>query len=287
MSEQKAVDLSEVTTVVDGLDHPEGLTVDVDGTMWAGGESGQIYRIDTQAGTFEQVASTGGFLLGVTADGGRHVYVCDIKRCAVLRLVIATGAVEVVVEDVAGRRLVNPNYAVFESRGNLYVTDSGHWNGDDGYIFVLRPDGSTEIVDEQARHFPNGLAWDEERGELYVAESTTPGVVRLRLSDGHLDKVADLPDTVPDGLGLDEDRTVYVACYRPDTIFRVSGGMTSPFLSDWQGAVVCAPTNVAFGGPDRRDMYFGSLGRWHIGMVRVPIPGLPLCYPAASRQERP
>jgi gluconolactonase len=285
VDEQGTADLSQVKTVIEGLDHPEGLTVDADGTMWAGGESGQIYRIDIAGGRFEQVASTGGFLLGVTADGGRYVYVCDIKRCAVLRLVIASGAVEVVVEDVAGRRLINPNYAVFDARGNLYVTDSGHWNGDDGYIFVIRPDGSTEILDEQARHFPNGLAWDEERGELYVVESTTAAVVRLRLSDGRLDRVVDLPRTVPDGVGLDEDRSVYVACYRPDTIIRISGGTASPFLSDWQGTVVSAPTNVAFGGSDRRDMYFGSLGRWHIGMVRVPAPGLPLCYPAASRPE--
>jgi gluconolactonase len=129
------------------------------------------------------------------------------------------------------------------------------------------------------------LAWDEERGELYVVESTTAAVVRLRLSDGRLDRVVDLPRTVPDGVGLDEDRSVYVACYRPDTIIRISGGTASPFLSDWQGTVVSAPTNVAFGGSDRRDMYFGSLGRWHIGMVRVPAPGLPLCYPAASRPE--
>ena len=39
----------------DGLDHPEGVTVGPDGTVYAGGEAGQIYRVALD-GTWQQIA---------------------------------------------------------------------------------------------------------------------------------------------------------------------------------------------------------------------------------------
>ena len=49
----------------DGLDHPEGLAFDNEQALWAGGELGQIYRIDS-TGLVKEVARLGGFCLGLT-----------------------------------------------------------------------------------------------------------------------------------------------------------------------------------------------------------------------------
>jgi gluconolactonase len=136
------------------------------------------------------------------------------------------------------------------------------------------------MVDERAHHFPNGLALDDERGELYIAESTLPGITKLRLADGRFETVAQLPGTLPDGLALDVERTIFVGCYRPDTVLRITDGRAEVLLTDPHGAIIAAPTNLAFGGPDHRTLYIASLGRWHLGMVRLEVPGLPLCYPA-------
>ena len=46
-----------------GLDHPECCAFDRDGNLWAGGEAGQIYRIDP-AGKVETIANVGGFCCG-------------------------------------------------------------------------------------------------------------------------------------------------------------------------------------------------------------------------------
>src|SRR5437764_1427040 len=59
----------DLTVVVDGLDHPEGVATGPHGELYAGGELGQVYRIDRGAGSFEQVADCGGFLLGLAVDG--------------------------------------------------------------------------------------------------------------------------------------------------------------------------------------------------------------------------
>lgn len=282
MGERKVLDLSQVEVLVDGLDHPECVTVDADGKVWAGGELGQFYRIDPNSGAFHEVGSSGGFLLGVTCDGGRYVYGCDIKERAIMQLVAESGEVDMLTKSVEGRSLVNPNYAVFDRAGRMYVSDSGHWQKDDGFIFVIETNGSTRIFDERPCRFPNGLALDDELGELYIAESTFPGITKIGLADGSFETVAELPGTVPDGLALDISRAVFVGCYRPDTILRIQDGTIEDLVSDPQGTVIAAPTNLAFGGPDYRTLYIASLGRWHIGMVRLDVPGLPLCYPGRT-----
>src|SRR4051794_40478052 len=57
-------------TLVDGLDHPEGVAYDPRNcTVWAGGEAGQLYRVDLDARTYEEAAPAPGFVLGLTVDG--------------------------------------------------------------------------------------------------------------------------------------------------------------------------------------------------------------------------
>src|SRR5215203_1171138 len=59
------------------LDHPEGLAVAWDGSVWCGGELGQVYRIGPDGSSIEQVASTGGCCLGMAFDAEGRLYVSD------------------------------------------------------------------------------------------------------------------------------------------------------------------------------------------------------------------
>lgn len=70
--------LHDVSVLVDGLDHPECVAVDASGNLWAGGEAGQVYRIDGETGAIETVGTTNGFILGITPDGDGHLWLCDI-----------------------------------------------------------------------------------------------------------------------------------------------------------------------------------------------------------------
>ena len=156
-------DVSEVETVAgdfnDGLDHPEGVTWGPDGQLYAGGEAGQIYRVDPNSGAITQIAQHEGFLGGVACDAEANVYVCAAFGGAVVRAG-ADGSVVEVTRGTADRPMETPNYPCFHPSGDLYVSDSGEWDHDTGRIYRVRPDGSTDLVSEAPRYFANGMCFD-------------------------------------------------------------------------------------------------------------------------------
>lgn len=275
--------LDAFSTLVDGLDHPEGVAWGPDGYVYAGGEAGQIYRVSLDGG-YEQIASTGGFVLGLCLDASANIYACDIGHKAVMR--IARNGIATIYSNGTPERLMqNPNYPVFDRHGNLYVSDSGGWLQDNGCVFRIRPGGQAEVVSEQPLQFPNGMALSPDQHYLYIVLSTTqPGVARIALNDdgsvGPLERVVDLPHTVPDGIAFDADKNLYISCYTPNEIYRLTpDGALDTLVGDWQNTMIAGPANMAFCGPDRTTLVVSSLSRWHLACAAMPVAGAPVLYP--------
>lgn len=268
---------------VDRLDHPECVTVGPDGHIYAGGEAGQVYRV-TLDGTSEVVGTTGGFALGLCMDADLNAYVCDMYQAAVVR-VTPDGTASVYASGSPSRPMRNPNYPVFDELGNLFVSDSGGWKTDDGCIWVIRPDGTCEVLRDDVAAFPNGMALSPDGQYLHVVESLGPRVVRVPVSGGRsvgpVETVLDVPPRhLADGIAFDAEGGLYVACYTPDVIYRLApDGTLETVAEDWEHVVLSSPTNVAFAGPDLTTLIAGSLGRWHLSKAEVRVPGLALRYP--------
>ena len=278
--------LEELRTYADGLDHPEGVAVGPDGTVYAGGEAGQLYRVDPD-GAVTEVARTGGFLLGLAVDGDGFVYACDTSRREVVRIDPSSGTVDTYSAGAPQAPFRNPNWPVFDDQGNLYVTDSGAWKADDGHIVAIAAGGATSVWSRATPRFPNGACLTADGTALLVIESTHPGVSRIPIepdgSAGAASVVCELPGSVPDGIAVDEAGGFYVACYRPDRIYYVdANGRIEVYADDPEGTVLAAPTNVTFLGPGRRTLLVGSLGRWHLAACEVDTPGVALRYPRLS-----
>ncbi|HET8522828.1 MAG TPA: SMP-30/gluconolactonase/LRE family protein [Thermomicrobiales bacterium] len=277
--------IDDFAPFVDGLDHPEGVAAGPDGEIYAGGEAGQIYRVQFD-GAFDQIGTTGGFTLGLCLDADRNVYSCDSGHRAVMRTT-PTGEVTTYATGTADRKIITPNYPVFDADGNLYISDSGTAKHDTGGLFRIRPGGETELITETPWRFPNGLALHPEGTHLYVVLSEFPGVVRVALkADGGIgepETVVKLPHNVPDGLAFDEDRNLYVSCYTPDVIYRVTpAGEVAVLASDWESVTFATPTNIAFCGPERRTLVVASLSRWHLTKGEMSVAGARLNYPKIS-----
>ncbi len=256
--------------LVDGLDHPEGVAYDPDAhVVWAGGEAGQLYRVDPDAETFEEVARAPGFVLGVAVDGRGRLAVCasaDGSLCGydgseVRRLV--TG-------------LTQPNFPAFAADGTLYVSASGRWGQDDGQIVRIAPDGAWETLTRERPCFTNGLAVSPDGRWLWVVESFDPRLSRIDLESGDVETVHRFEGTVLDGLAFTDDGRLLVSCYRPDRIYLYDGS-PEVLAEDPQGTLIASPTNVCFVG-DR--LVSANLGRWHLTVYEdTGLRGAPLHRP--------
>lgn len=281
--------IEDFAPFADALDHPEGVTTGPDGTIYAGGEAGQIYRV-ALSGEWEQISSTGGFILGLCLDGDGAIYACDLGLHSVQRIA-PNGTISTYSGGAPDRPMAVPNYPVFDADGNLYVSDSGGWKAYDGCLFRIRPGGETEVIGEGLGAFPNGMALHPNGSRLYVVLSQMPGVVSLELhEDGSVGKpqtVVELPRTVPDGLAFDVEGNLYISCYTPDVIYRLSpDGGIAVVADDWESVTFATPTNITFAGPDRRTLIVASLSRWHLTKGQMPIPGAPLRYPKVTVGDR-
>ena len=279
--------LDRFTPIADGLDHPEGVAAGPDGTVYAGGEAGQVYRIED--GSARVIGSTGGFLYGISLDSDGNVYGCDFGRAEVVR-VTPHGDVSAYSTGTAERPLRVPNFGAFSEDGSLYVTDSGEWRGNDGAVFRIAPDGSTEVWSEAAIGFPNGCCLTAEGDALLVVETTERRVVHIPIredgSAGALDVVADLPGSLPDGIALADDGTMFVGCWRPDRVWRVGPGAEPDVLAeDPDGVTFNQPANVAFVGARLDRLAVSSLGGWAIVAADVGATGLPLRYPSLGSRS--
>jgi len=262
-----------------GLDHPEGLAVAPDGSIWAGGEDGQIYIV-TAAGKVVEHARTGGFSGGLAFDRDGSCFVCNSPGRIVR--VEQDGRWETFAEAVDGVPMRTPNYPVFGPDGSLYVSDSGSWDVADGVIYRFRPGASGEVFHAGPFQYTNGLAIDAAGEYLYVVESALHSVVRLRLAEGS----AAVPELVcsrgalewvPDGLALDAAGALYVTMYSSDRIYRIEpGGEPEILVEDVLGMALNRPTNCAFGGPDFDRLFVANLGGRVLSVIDLGRRGQPL-----------
>jgi gluconolactonase len=262
------------------LRHPEGVAVDEDGNVWCGGEGGEIYRIESDGSGIELVASTEGFTLGLAFDGSGNLYTCDLKHAAIFRLNGATGRLEPFAEGSEDRRIRIPNFPVVdEARNFLYVSDSYDMEESGPGIWRFDLDtGEGDLWYEQPMTFANGMALSPKKDFLYVAETFARRVVRVAiLPDGSAGKAEAFTEDIerlPDGLAFDGEGNLYVSCYEPSRVYRVSPDRKVDLLVDDPTAhVLCHPTNCAFRG---EELFTSNLGRWHITRIDVRTEGLSL-----------
>jgi gluconolactonase len=276
--------LAEFSFAADGLDHSEDVVRGPDGRIYAGGEAGQLYRVDIDSGEFEQLASTEGFLLGVVLDGGGNAYACDIGRKEVVRIDIESGDVSTYSTGTPESPLELPNGLCFAADGTLYFTDSGEWQENTARVYRVTPDGETSFWSNAPGGFANGMKIDPAGEWLYFAESSLPGVSRVAIetdgSAGAYEVLAEMPGTFPDGVTLTDDGTLLVGCYSPDRIYTLSpGGDLEVLAEDTLRMTLNSPVNITFAGPNRDVLVASNLGRQHLVKAELGLRGAELNYP--------
>ncbi len=303
--------LSAFAKIADGIDRPEDVVVGRDGRVFASDHQCAVAEIFPD-GSFKRLGPKGGAPNGINLDRDGKILIAnfglyDREEGPLQRFDPATGAHETLLAEVGGKRLTSSNYPIQDSDGNIWCANSTHadtWpealdGRPDGFLYVLRPDGSSEIVAEGLK-FPNGLALSADESTLFCAQTSAANVLafpilpggRLAATEaqpygpilGRLssrwepgDDTSDLG--YPDGLGLDAEGNLWVTLPAANKIVAITpAGELVVIAHDPTGEVMRSPTNVAWGGPDLKDLYIGTIQLNWVLKARSPVAGHPLIH---------
>jgi gluconolactonase len=294
---------SAFTKIAVGIDRPEDVVVGKDGRVFASDHQCAVAEIFPD-GSFRRLGPKGGAPNGINMDPQGRILIAnfgiyDREEGPLQRFDPATGEHENLVVEVGGKRLTSANYPVMDRAGNIWCANSTHaetWpqaldGRTDGFIFVLRPDGSSDIVAEGLK-FPNGMALSADEATLYCAQTSGCDVMAFDvLAGGRLGpgrrygpvlgvlqgEPADLGYT--DGVGMDVEGNLWVCLPAANKVVAIApSGEVTIVIHDPSGEVVNHPTNVTWGGADLKDLYIGSIRAGYVLKARSPVAGLALIH---------
>ena len=285
------IELSNVRTIGDGIMRPEGVLALDDGRIYAADGRGRIARVrrDGQTAFFGKL---GGVPNGICIDGSGNCIIANIGNGEVQSL-RPDGHHEVLLTEAEGTRISSPNFPFVDSKGRLWVSNSTlrekldealQYPGPDGSV-VLFEKGRAKIVADRI-YFANGLAIDPEERHLYVAETMLRRILRFKIQpDGSLSHREIYGPSVlaplgfPDGIAFDEAGNLWVTFPAWNAI-----GYLTPrreleiVLEDGERSVLQRPSNICFGGEERKTAFIGSLDGNEIPYFEVPYPGARLIH---------
>ena len=184
------------------------------------------------------------------------------------------------------------NDMVVDARGNAYVGNFGfdlHKNEAPRTttLVMVAADGVARVVAEEMM-FPNGMVITPDGKALIVGESFAQRLTVFDIgADGSLTNRriwADLVNRVPDGICLDAENAIWVACPTASEVIRVKqGGEVAERIKVETDAFACM-----LGGPDGRTLFVATSptsdpekcratrgGKIETTQVEVPRAGLP------------
>jgi sugar lactone lactonase YvrE len=203
---------------------PEDVVADADGNIWTGVEDGRIVRISPDGSAAQVVADTGGRPLGLAVARDGRLLICDSHR-GLLRYDPATGAMETLVAEVAGRALTFCSNVVECSDGTIFFTESTsrfhyeYYKGSviegrpTGSLFRRDPDGTVSVLASDL-HFANGVTLTADESALVFAETTACRVSKYWLTGeaaGSITPLATALPGYPDNISTGLDGRIWVA----------------------------------------------------------------------------
>ena len=214
------------------------------------------------------------------------------------------------VTDIDGTPLPPANFVTVDRLGRTWISVStrraprqGAWRQDVADGFIVLVDGRGARVAADGLHYTNEVRPDPSGTWLYVVETFGRRLVRFRLADdgglGAREMVVTLGrGCFPDGFAFDAAGGIWLTSLVSNRLMRVHGGVVETVLEDVNdeyvneverafaagemrqehlgmipGTTLQQLTSVAFGGPDGRTVFLGSLHAACVYQFRAAIAG--------------
>ena len=212
--------------------------------------------------------------------------------------------------EVDGSSIPPANFVTTDAAGRTWISVSTRlfprqlaWRNDihDGFVILVDDRGARIVLD--GLHYANEVRPDPLGEWLYVIETFGRRVRRGRIaSDGSIQALETVVDLgtgyFPDGFAFDADGGIWITSLVSNRLGRLVDDTLQVVLEDLNAEVLAAAeaaladgtlqkahlgpipgsrlqqlTSIAFGGPDRREVFLGSLHAPHIHRFRSDVAG--------------
>ncbi len=325
------VDRSQIRTWGSGLQRPECILAEADGTLWTAdargvmriGADGEQTLIRQQTGPAEgerplnaQSLVLGGSLPnGIAFNRDGDILIANFGSDA-LELMTRSGQCRTLYTELDGQPLGKMNFVLSDSQGRIWFsvttrevpwTKSINAKTADGYVGLIDERGIRIVADGFVG--TNEIRLDADEQWLYVAETNARRISKLRVqADGSLtDRQVHGPEDLggfPDGFAIDAVGNLWVTLILTERLIAITpegevltllddgrpealalyeqhyrAGTTTPeLMAACKGELAPMMASIAFGGPDLRTVYLGSLAGSTLPCFRSPVAGLPLAH---------
>jgi sugar lactone lactonase YvrE len=307
------VPVAALETIGTGLSRPECVLVTRSGDVfvpeWPGGVT--VVHPDGRTHTWRAASPDMDLRpngIALTPDGS--FLIANLGDAGGVWRLDRAGALTSVLTEVDGVPLPPANFVTVDEQGRTWISVSTRmnprqkaWRADvaDGFVVVIDAAGPRIVAD--GLRYTNEVRPDPEGHWLYVIETFGRTVRRFPLRPhatlGAAETVFSLADGFfPDGFAFDEDGGLWVTSLvsnrllrfhddrvetiledvNPDFVTRVeqafaSRSMTAEHLGRIPGTTLQQLTSLAFGGPDRRTVYLGTLHGSCLYRFRATVAG--------------
>ena len=243
------VDPAALSFIGEGLERPECILAERDGTLWAADGRGGVVRIDrdgrqelilqngqhaNRASSFEErlVQTRGSLPNGLTFDANGDFLIANFGTDRVERMT-RSGETSVVIDRIDGRPFGKANFVTRDRKGRLWLTvtttmnpwtDHVKTNSRDGYIALIDDRGARIVADNLCG--TNELRFDAEEEFLYVAEPTARCIARFRVQGETLTARETYgPSTLGgfcDGIALDAHGNLWTTLIMADRLVAIT-----------------------------------------------------------------
>jgi gluconolactonase len=312
----RSIPLELLGTTAHGVTRPEDVKVTRAGRVLVSDAAAAVSEILPDGG-LRRIGKAGGEPNGLAPMPDGSIVIANFASAVLQRLDPVSGSIEVLLDQVDGQPLGAVNYPVADRHGAIWVSSSTRSDPvatiasgeEDGFIFRVDPDGTATVVAD-AVAWPNCMTFDDDERYLYACRSSRCDVVRFEVIGTGRDRTLGLaqrygpqlgdrrpdefgpeqvaafgqPDVLArwgltDGCAFDAEGNLWVTLMSANRIVAITADLeVVTVVDDPDGDRVVSPTSIAFGGPDRRRLYVGSLAADHVVIGPSPVPGRPPLY---------
>jgi len=228
-----------------------------------------IYRVGPEGRPAVWRENTAG-ANGLYFDAKGNLVVCESDNGSIVSITPA-GEVTVLADTYNGKRFNKPNDLWIDPQGGVYFTDPAYGRDailhqDGEHVYYITPDRQKviRVIDDLVK--PNGLIGTLNGKVLYVADAGAGKTYRYNINpDGSLSHKTLFVPSGSDGMTIDNLGNVYLTTDAVK-VFNSSGKQIDQIQAPDR------PTNVTFGGVDRKTLFITA--RSTVQSIQTRVHGL-------------